>query len=1220
MQSVPAPAAHAMTEHFSPERDRILTSLQPTLPLPPTPSADDARVRASGHQKAASDPGVSTFVAASAGSGKTKLLTDRLLRLMLAGVDPGRILCLTFTRNAAAEMALRLQDRLGRWVSLPDTELDRALADLSVLPTTTNRQRARSLFAIVLDLPGGMRIDTIHAFCQSLLRRFPLEAGISPHFRLIEERDAIISLREEQEAILSRIQNDAADGMSAAVNALAVQMGTEELDRLLGQIDQARDRSDALLATDLDALVAAQRRAVGAARTEAELWDEALAGGDQEGLAAAWAVIAQRGSPAAAARAFTMLDWLARPDEARRHTWPLWVEGLLTDKGEPRARSTLIGKKLDTAEPDLWSAIEAEQFRVLALTDAFAADRLASLSAALLRIAIPVLRRQAQRRQLEGLMDYSDLIRHSNKLLHDPGAAWVLFKLDHGLDHLLLDEVQDTAPEQWTIAGSMTEEFFAGVGARGAPDAVARTVFAVGDRKQSIYGFQGADLRSFDDWRGRLADRVRKGKRRWHDGALDVSFRSVVPVLALVDAVFADPEAARGVVETGGDPLLHVSARPEDGGRVELWPLMPREVTPPPQPWLIPEANLGQASAPGRLARSLAQWIARLTDGGTQLESQGRPVTPGDVLVLLQKRAPLAAILVRELKAAGVAVAGLDRLELTGQAAVQDLMALADSLLLPEDDLAFACWLTSPLGDLSDDSLMALATERGPRHLYEALRARASERPEWTAAWSFFEALQNRVDYASPHALFSQALGALGGRARLFRRLGAEAAEPVDELLGAALAYAASHAPSLQGFLHWLRHSTAEAKREPGAAGDAVRIMTVHASKGLQAPIVILADSANRPPADRTQLFWMRDETTGLDLPIFCPRKDAHCEASRQFHALMQGRGTEEHHRLLYVAMTRAEDRLIVCGWESGGPGSTSPSWHELIGRGFNLLAAPVEETPVEERLAGETSAAWPETRRVLANPQRRLVQANQAIAKTASATPLPPWIGHAPSWQAAPPATEPARPRPLAPSRPQDAAFGPVPQADSPVRRGAPAGSGFTSHVSRGTLIHNLLQHLPELPREDRARAARAFLGRSLGRSGSGLDAEEAARVVDQCLGVLDHPALAAAFAPGSRAEAPVAGEVAGLVISGIIDRLAVSETEVIAIDFKTGRQPPADVARTPVLYLRQMSAYRALLREVFPSRAIRCALVWTETATVTTLPDTLLDAHRPRSVAEAN
>jgi ATP-dependent helicase/nuclease subunit A len=1178
-----------------------MTLVQPTLPLPPTPSADDARVRASGHQRAASDPAVSTFVAASAGSGKTKLLTDRLLRLMLGGVDPGRILCLTFTRNAAAEMALRLQDRLGRWVSLPDAELDRALADLSVLPTPVNRRRARSLFAIVLDLPGGMRIDTIHAFCQSLLRRFPLEAGISPHFRLIEERDAMIGLREEQEAILARV-HDGAEGLRAAVTMLAVQIGTAELDGLLGQIDSARDRTDALLAADLSALLAAQRRAVGAERTEEELWATALSGGDWEALTAAWAAVARRGPPVARKRALVMLDWLATSEEMRRRDWHLWVDGLLTEKGEPRARSTLIGKTLDLAEPGLAAVIEAEQSRVVALTDAFAADRLAAYSAALLELAIPVLRRQAQRRQLEGLMDYGDLIRHSNKLLHDPGAAWVLFKLDHGLDHLLLDEVQDTAPEQWTIAGSLTEEFFAGAGARDARDGAARTVFAVGDRKQSIYGFQGADLRSFDEWRGRLADRVRRGKRRWHDGALDVSFRSVVPVLALVDAVFANGEAKQGVVEPGSPPLLHVSARPEDGGQVELWPLMPREAIEAPQPWLIPETNLAQASAPGRLARSLAQWIARLTNGGTLLESQGRAVTPGDILVLLQKRAPLAPILVRELKAAGVPVAGLDRLELTAQAAVQDLMALADSLLLPEDDLAFACWLTSPLGDLSDDSLMALATERGPRHLYEALRARAAERPDWTAAWAFFEALQNRADYASPHALLSQALGALGGRARLFRRLGAEAAEPVDELLGAAITYAASHAPSLQGFLHWLRQSTAEAKREPGAAGDAVRIMTVHASKGLQAPIVIMADSANPPPADRKQLLWMKDAATGLDLPIFCPRKDAHCEASRQFHAMMQARGTEEHHRLLYVAMTRAEDRLIVCGWENGGPGSASPSWHDLISQGFDKLTASVEPTP----------GTWPETRRVVATPQQRPARRPQAVAQAAEPVPLPPWIGRAPAWRAEPPASEPPRTRPLTPSRPPEAVFGPVPPADSPVRADAPPGARF----ARGTLIHGLLQHLPDLPPAERERAARAFLGRA----GSGLDAGDAARLLDQCLGVLDHPALAAAFAPGSRAEVPLAGEVEGLLISGVIDRLAVSGTEVVAIDFKTGRQPPADIAKTPVLYLRQMAAYRALLRGMFPSRSISCALVWTETATVTMLPGDLLDTHHPGRLAGSN
>jgi ATP-dependent helicase/nuclease subunit A len=1178
-----------------------LTTLQPSLPLPPPPSADDARVRASAHQMAASNPAVSTFVAASAGSGKTKLLTDRLLRLMLAGVDPGRILCLTFTRNAAAEMALRLQDRLGAWVSLPDDVLDRTLQDLSVMPNAINRKRARSLFAIVLDLPGGMRIDTIHAFCQSLLRRFPLEAGISPHFRLVEERDALINLREEQERMLGRI-HDGAEGMPAAVDALAAQIGTEDLDRLLRDVDGGRERSEKLLAEDLPALIAAQRQVLGAKRTEAALWRSAVSGADEPRLRAAWLAVSERGTAAAATTALRLLDWMASPAEDRQRNWQVWTSGFLTEKGEPRAKTKIVAKALDAAKPEIWSAIEAEQVRLMALNDTFAADRLATLSAAFLRLALPVLRAQARRRQVEGLMDYGDLVLRSNDLLRDPGAAWVLFKLDHGLDHLLLDEVQDTAPGQWSIAGSLTEEFFAGAGTRDTGEKTRRTVFAVGDRKQSIYGFQGADLLSFDDWRGKLRDRVRNAKRDWHDGALDVSFRSVVPVLALVDAVFADPEAARGVVEGNGEPLLHVSARPEDGGRVELWPLMPRQATPAPEPWLIPETNLAQASAPSRLASALAQWIAQATTGGTMLESQGRPVTPGDILVLLQKRAPFAPILVRELKAAGVPVAGLDRLELTAQPAVQDLMALSDSLLLPEDDLAFACWLTSPLGNLSDDSLMALAAGRAQRHLFETLRLRASEREDWRIAWWFFQTLQARVDYASPHALLSQALGALGGRARLFQRLGAEAAEPVDELLGAALAYGASHAPSLQGFLHWLRQSTTEAKREPGAAGDAVRIMTVHASKGLQAPIVIMADAAGRPPPGRGNLLWMRG-AGDLDLPIFCPRRDMHCEESLRFQSTLQARAMEEHHRLLYVAMTRAEDRLVVCGWESGTRG-TAPTWHDLIGRGFDRLEIAAEDAA--------TLAAWPPTIRALSAPQRHAVPARPLEATAPQLAAQPPWIGEAPGWRAAPPPAEPTRPKPLAPSRPDQAAFGPVPQADSPT---ADRDRMFGGHVARGarfargTLIHGLLQHLPDIAEERRSATGRRFLRRP----GSGLDSEEAERILAQCLAVLDHPILRTAFGAGSRAEVPLAGEVGGMVITGVIDRLAVSAGKVVAIDFKTGRQPPAEVEATPVLYLRQMAAYRAILQAIFPGHAVLCVLVWTETATVAALPDVLLNAHAP-------
>ena len=1174
---------------------------QAGLPLPPPPSAADARARASRAQRVASDPKLSTFVAASAGSGKTKLLTDRLLRLMLAGVDPGRILCLTYTRNGAAEMALRLQDRLGRWVSLSDAALDQALDELGTPPSAANRARARALFAIVLDLPGGMRIETIHAFCQSLLRRFPLEAGLSPHFRLEEERDAALGLREALEQVLGRLASDD-QRLTEAVNLLAAETSASTLDQMLSKADTARERVEALLALDATALEERVHHLLGATRNEAELWEEATSGLDAPKLRDALGVCMRDGSKTISEQAAVLLDWLAEPEETRSIRWEAWTSGFFTKEDKPRARSKLVNANLDTAHPDLWPVIAREQQRIAALREARSAARLAALAVAFLRICLHVLRLQARRRQVEGLMDYGSLILRSNDLLRDPGAAWVLFKLDHGLDHLLLDEVQDTAPAQWTIAGSLTAEFFAGLGARDEAGIGTRTVFAVGDRKQSIFGFQGADLRSFDEWRGRLSAQVRAAGLGWHDGALDVSFRSTVPVLNLVDAVFADPEAARGVVEPGGLPLAHLSARPEDAGCVELWPLIPREEVPAPEAWTIPETNLGHSSGPGELARQLALWLARLTDGSTPLESQGRPVSPGDILVLLQRRAPLAPMLVRELKAAGVAVAGLDRLALTQQPAVQDLVALAESLLLPEDDLTFACWLTSPLGDLSDDSLMALAAGRRARHLVESLRLRAGERADWSAAWAFFSALQGKVDYASPYALLSEALGALGGRARLYRRLGPEAAEPVDELLQAALNHATGHPPSLQSFLHWLRQSTAEAKREPEAAGDAVRIMTVHGSKGLQAPIVILADAARPPGGDREPLLWLPDADTGLSLPIPMPSKANQCHASEVVQARLRADREEEHHRLLYVALTRAEDRLIVCGWENARANKTTRSWYELIERGFERLGVEMEPVGVE--------GSFPPARRLLASPQRRPPPDRKPDRATDRAAP-PAWLGLDRAGQLQPPPAEPPRLRPLAPSRPETAAFGPVPPTLSPNAQGAAPGSG----LARGALIHSLLQYLPDLPPDARQHLGLAFLCRD----GAGLADDEARAILGQCAAILAHPALAAAFQPGSRAEVPVAGEVSGLVINGIIDRLAVTETEVIALDYKTNRRPPAEPARVPLLYLRQMAAYYVLLGAIFPGRAIRCALVWTETASVMPLPAALLEAHAPGSPAKS-
>jgi len=1150
-----------------------------------------ARERANAEQCAASDPAVSAFVAASAGSGKTKLLTDRLLRLMLSGANPARIQCLTFTKAAAAEMAVRLQRRLGTWVTLDDDALDRELRELSFDPAPALRQRARALFARVLDLPGGMRIGTIHAFCQSLLRRFPLEATISPHFQLIDERDAADALTEARETMLAAAHSQE---QSDALRRLAGLASADMFGRHVDALQADRQRLAAALS--LPDLASAQRRALGVSRnTEAELRAAGVNWQAEPDLREAARIVHRLGARTCADRAGRILEWLGLESAVRAEAanWERWCTEFLTGDGRPRAASTFVSKAVTDRHPELAKLFQAECERILEIQDAARAMAMATVSAALLRLAAPVLQAYAAHKQDSGLVDYDDLIGRTSDLMKDPGAAWVLYKLDGGLDHLLLDEVQDTAPSQWQIAHALTAEFFAGSGAR---EALERTVFAVGDRKQSIYSFQGADAAEFDRSRDRLERRVLAAGKPFRRTPLDVSFRSTRPVLDLVDAIFAGQDAARGVVAPGEPPLKHHADRTSDPGTVELWPLAPLPDTAEPEPWEVAEANHNHLSAPQHLADTLADWIREQTSGGTMLASKRRPLHAGDVLVLVRRRNAFARALVRALKTRGVPVAGMDRLVLTEQAAVQDLMALADALLLPADDLTFACLLTSPLGGLTDDDLMALAIDRGESPLFEALRRRAHEQSHWQRAWDFFATLLARVDYVPPYALFAEALGPLGGRARLFARLGPEAAEPVDELLHAALAYARLHPPSLQGFLHWLRRSGAEVKREAEAAGDQVRVMTVHGAKGLQAPLVILPDTTAIPP-DEGAILWAEDSGSRTLVPLFLPRKEFRCLAAQRVRDELTQRRMEEHNRLLYVALTRAEDRLVICGWQTRRA-LPDQCWYNLVAHGFARLGAEAE-----------TFAAWNGTLLRFGHP----LQPSSGPATDNPATippapdspPLPAWIGAAPGWQSVPPAEEKAHLLPLAPSRPEGVELGTVPAAASPLAEREAMGDRFR----RGQLLHALLQHLPDLPPSDRHSAALRWLEHS----GQGLPDGAAATLATEALAILDHPDLAPAFAPGSRAEVPLTGVLGDHIAGGLVDRLAVLADRILVVDYKTNRHAPEQARDTPVMYLRQMAAYRAVLRGIFPDRPVRCALVWTRAARVAILADELLDTHAP-------
>ena len=1135
-------------------------------------------------QRRAADPAASVWVSASAGSGKTKVLTDRVLALLLAGTPPHKILCLTFTKAAAAEMSNRVNERLASWVTMDEDKLWNELADLH--PEAPDRlllDRARRLFAHVLDAPGGLTISTIHGFCQSLLRRFPLEAGVTPHFTVMDERDAREALASAQELCIAHAHRGDDSALAEALKLLTARVHETHFADLMDSLAGCRNKLARMFEAHggLANVSKALRKKLGLPEdaTELSLVTEACRDAAFESAALKRACGAlESGTATDKERAALLRAWLAAGDD-RGAQFDIYKTVFLTLKDEPLAR--LATKGAVAALPEILDILETEARRVQAVRALCKAARVAANTEALLRLGARMLDLYAEEKSRRGLLDYDDLIQKSRKLVErDGAAAWVLYKLDGGLDHILIDEAQDTNPDQWAIVDALTREFFAGEGARDiAP--LTRTVFAVGDRKQSIYGFQGAAPDEFERMRLLMAARVEAVNMRWDAPTLNVSFRSVKAVLDAVDHVFLNAEAAAGVTD-GQEDVGHIPARDLDGGLVELWAPNEPEATDEVLPWMPPVERKRGDSPPARLAALVARRIAHMVTSGEMLESRGRPIRPGDILVLVRRRTGFVEDLIRQLKTREVPVAGVDRMVLTDQMAVMDLLALGQFLLLPEDDLTLATVLKGPLVDLTEEELFTLAYGREKKRLWEVLSAHAGSTSRFGAAHAVLADLLAKVDYLTPVELYGYVLVAREGRKKLLARLGLDAEDPIDEFMTLALSYQDEHAPSLQGFLHWLSAGDAEIKRDlDSGGGNAVRVITVHGAKGLQAPIVFLPDTM-QAPTFQDRLLWTKDEAP---LMLWCPAVgeiDPKTQATRE--ALAEGQD-REYRRLLYVAMTRAEDRLYVCGWQNKRASTKAATWYDLIKAG--LAASPHTEKVTDPFLANDGALRDSEVLRLSSlqvgrpKPERETGARGIAVA--------------APAWtrKDAPPEAEP--PRPLAPSRATLA----DPPANSPVK-------DARLRYQRGLIIHRLLQSLPDLPPARRRAAAEAFVARPAWE----LDTPARADLVRETLAVLENPDFAPLFAPEtSRAEVPVTGLLGRFALSGQVDRLAVTEEGVWIIDYKTNRPPPRAAVDVDKAYVYQMAAYRRALQAIYPGRSVQCVLLWTDGPFLLELPAQQMD-----------
>lgn len=1174
--------------------------------FPPTPA-----------QRRAADPRRSVWVTANAGTGKTRVLADRVLRLLLAGAHPESILCITFTKAAAAEMATRIERQLARWSVTPDEDALRAeLEELTGEPPTSRTLgRARRLFAQVLDLSHGLRIMTTHALCQALLKRFPLEAGVAPHFETIDERTSEELKAEARQIVLAERCGREAD-LRLAVDALAVTLAETTLTDAVDEMLRARHRlaaafaghhpegrCDGLLA-HIDGLLEVEAGLEPAHHVERACADGTFDGEALLSLANTFATGGKRQKDAAQLVA-TFLD--STPGR-RRELFEDYRAVFFNKQGEPRRDVVSEAFRRDRA-PDA-RIYDREQARLGEVHDRIRALLLSRRTAALLRLGHAVIDTYEALKRRSALLDFDDLIEHARLLLSTPGRKeWVLFKLDQRLDHVLVDEAQDTSPGQWAVVERLTEEFLAGMGAKQGP----RTLFVVGDEKQSIYSFQGADLANFRDVHGRLLAQANAAELSFGREALDVSFRSSRAVLELVDAVLARDEMLDGTA--AGGAVRHETNREHAPGLVEVWPLAEHEDGEAAQPWPLPDRarlrDRPERQVAGAIARTIRGWLT----SGEPIEDGGRlrPMRAGDVLVLVSRRGTIQEQVIRALKNAGVPVAGADRLPLYEHIAVKDLVALGRAILLPEDDLTLATLLKSPLLGLDEEALFHLAWDRERSSILERLRERAEAGDEpFAAAFARLSGWMRRADFTPPFEFYAHVLGADRGRERLLARLGPDAAEPIEAFLGQALAYERGHPASLEGFLHWLGLSTEQLKRDPEHARDAVRVMTVHGAKGLEAPVVFLADAGPRGSSPRDILLWLREDG---GIPLARPRKEALDARCGLAVAAEERALREEQQRLLYVALTRARDRLYVTGWkprrggrDAAGGGDDdaaasagAPCWHETVRQALGGL-------PDVERFEVELGRSY----RGEALRLRRGVEGTAAarammdVAGAAAAPGVPPPL---PAWAQASAPAEPARERTLAPSR-----LGADPRGDGEdggedgePAPDSPAGVAARERIRRGTLVHRLLQVLPGLPEQGREDAGRRLIERTAG----DLPPETREGLLEEVTGVLRHPALADLFGPGSRAEQPLCGRVGGVMVAGQVDRLAVTPDLVLLADYKTGRRPPRDVAATPRAYLRQMAAYRALLLKAYPGREVRAALVWTQGPRVDLLPPALLDSQ---------
>lgn len=1146
-------------------------------------------------QMAAMRPQGSVQVAAAAGTGKTHVLTRRFLRLLLEDghLRPSEILAVTYTKAGATEMRNRLTEILARWAVMPENELSKTLTEiLERTPAANTLSRARALFTDVLDDPVGIRVLTVHSFCQSLLAQFPLEAGINAGFRILEGREAEALLQEKVAQTYTHMADWTPDQSPYwwAFSWMVTHLADASLQSEFKDYVENRRRYERLFQNGggLEGVLADLAEALDIPLPDAppdkilaEVESRQLADlENHRGFLKAFAeALAEDKGVVAQGNKDRLNSFLAATSQEEKHErLPELYAVFETTKGAKRAKIVPAGvAKAWPGMPD-----EADGFYCVLEGHKETLNKYKTYfkTASYLVMAHEIGQRYAEAKHSQGMLDFEDLIRHSKNLLTgDAGkAAWVRFKMDGHIRHIMLDEAQDTDSDQWDIVRALIDDFFTGQGqheGQNMEGALNRTFFAVGDGKQAIYRFRGAERHVFEGMLPEISQMAAPAGHQVRFVDLNTSFRSSNVILDFVDSVFSTPEN-RHAIDGQTEPLKHEAFHLGAGGRVEILP--PEPAQKPDRStvysWQLPLPDRrtdGEETPRMRLFNRLATRLKTLIEQQPFLATEGRFLVPSDIMVLCRTSGHMELFL-NALATTGVTASKTGDLELAQAPAVTDLMAVLRFLANPTDDLSLLHALRSPLFGLTNAELEQLrqrhASGRSPTYFKTLCRMPDAG---FAAMASTLKNLLNQVDLATPHQLLQKTLGTSQGRGNLlWRYTGATdsaAAETInqalDSFLDAALDYSSKEGTSLIGFLHWFDQGGLRIKIEAGANKNAVQVMTAHASKGLQAPVVVLPETGTSfySQSKTDHKLWRVDgETHQDDLFLFGASEQHRTSLQSALMKAEKQRVFDDEMRLLYVALTRAQEHLIIA--------ATAPAKED---NWYTLMTEQIQAD-------GENPAWQKHPDGTLLYQEKHLftdapVKPDATPEPENEAPPLPAWV----------------QTRPEAEHRAENILAGENPGENPGENRAAQLMEGETRQkYRRGLLLHRLLEVLPGLPDDNtRRQKGRNFLAYS----GTDFCSEKREQLLADALAVIaSHPEL---FGEGYRPEATLAmADKQGRRLKGRVDCLRLTPDTVYITDYKTDVTPPETV---PAAYRKQLQAYAAMARSIWPDRAVKTAILWT-------------------------